>query len=197
MNIFYTDRNPKKCAMDHIDKHVIKQILEYSQLLSTAHRILDGVETIEQKYVDGSLPARWRNVKRWKLPDNRDNLLYSATHVNHPSAVWVRQSVGNFTWLSFLLDCLCKEYTYRYGKVHKCERDGLVNYFIQTVPDNIPLGGFTEPTPAMPEDCIIPFDSISSYRNYYNLNKTNLASWSGKVNPRNQPSWFTPNVRYK
>ena len=197
MNIFFLSKDVKECAEMHNDKHTIKMILEYAQLLSTAHRVLDGVETVEQKYVDGSLPARWRNVKRWKLSDNRDNLLYSATHVNHPSAVWVRKSVGNYFWLSNLLVELCKEYTYRYGKVHKCESDGLVQLLHDCVPDNMNVIAFTEPTPAMPEDCIIPLDSLSSYRNYYNLNKTHLAQWSGKVNSRNQPSWFTPNVRYK
>jgi hypothetical protein len=197
MNIFFLSKDVKECAEMHNDKHCIKMILEYAQLLSTAHRVLDGVETVEQKYVDGSLPARWRNVKRWKLSDNRDNLLYSATHVNHPSAVWVRQSVGNYFWLSNLLVELCKEYTYRYGKVHKCESDGLVKLLHDCVPDNMNVIAFTEPIPAMPDDCIVPFDSLSSYRNYYNLNKTHLATWSGKVNSRNQPSWFTPNVRYK
>ena len=42
MNIFYLDKNPKICAMYHNDKHVVKMILEYAQLLSTAHRVLDG-----------------------------------------------------------------------------------------------------------------------------------------------------------
>ena len=63
-------------------------ILEYAQLLSTAHRVLDGVEIIEKKYVLGSLPARWRKCKVWKLNDDRDSILYKATHMNHPSAVW-------------------------------------------------------------------------------------------------------------
>ena len=194
MNIFYLDSIPTVCAKYHNDKHVIKMILEYAQLLSTAHRVLDGVETVEQKYVDGSLPARWRNVKRWKLPDNRDNLLYSATHVNHPSAVWVRKSVGNYFWLSNLLVELCKEYTYRYGKVHKCERDGLVQTLHDMVPDNMTIIGFTEPTPAMPDDVKIVGDSLASYRNYYISNKQHLASWKGKVNSRNIPEWFNANL---
>jgi len=45
MNIFYLSNNVEECAKMHCDKHVIKMILEYCQLLSTAHRMLDGVET--------------------------------------------------------------------------------------------------------------------------------------------------------
>jgi len=183
LNIFYLDENTKTCAEMHVDKHVVKMILEYAQLLSTAHRILDG--TIS---VSNSSTGRKKTI--YCLHDERDNLLYSATHINHPSAVWVRQSVANYMWLSNLLVELCKEYTYRYGKVHKAEREGLIKMLHDIVPDNIPLARFTEPTPAMPEECIIPNDSIASYKKYYINNKQHLASWSGKINSREVPTWY-------
>lgn len=158
-------------------------ILEYSQLLSTAHRIIDGTE-ITVKSNSG------RNVKRWILDDNREAILYSATHTSHPSAIWVRQSLSNYMWLSHLLVELCKEYTYRYGKVHKCESIGLVKTLLNMVPKNIPNGSFTQPTPAMPDDVKILGNSMESYRNYYIKNKTHLASWSGKINSRPIPEWY-------
>ena len=68
MNIFYLDREPKTCAEMHCDKHVVKMIIEYAQLLSTAHRLLDGTQDVEKRYVHGSLPARWRHIKVWKHP---------------------------------------------------------------------------------------------------------------------------------
>lgn len=37
MNIFYLDRDIDKCAQYHCDKHVVKMITEYAQLLSTCH----------------------------------------------------------------------------------------------------------------------------------------------------------------
>ena len=40
MNIFYPVRDPKQCA-EYIDKHVSKMLIEYAQLMSTAHRALD------------------------------------------------------------------------------------------------------------------------------------------------------------
>ena len=35
MNIFYLHPDPVICAQQHADKHLIKMVLEYSQLLST------------------------------------------------------------------------------------------------------------------------------------------------------------------
>lgn len=182
MNIFYLDKNPRVCAEYHLDKHVVKMILEYCQLLSTAHRIIDGEEMIGKTKTG-------RNVKRWKLNDDRENVLYSATHVNHPSAVWCRQSLANYQFLHNLLVELCKEYTYRYGKTHKCEETGLVEALRQT-PHNISDKQFTEPTPAMPDLCKIPGDSISSYRRYYFMEKGRMWSWQGKINSRTKPAWL-------
>lgn len=183
MNIFYLDHDVVKCAQMHNDKHVVKMILEYCQLLSTAHRVCDGTEVIE-------LSKTNRKVKRWRLNNAGENILYSATHINHPSAVWARQSEENYKWLASLLRALCTEYTYRYGKQHKCERDGLVDYLIDNVPFDISNKPFTEPTPAMPDAVKIAGNSVASYRNYYINNKQHLASWKGKYNSRNVPEWF-------
>jgi hypothetical protein len=183
MNIFYLEPNPRVCAQMHNDKHCIKMILEYAQLLSTAHRVLDGIETVGKS-------ASGRSARRWVLPDDRETKLYSATHINHPSAIWVRQSYANYVWLSKLLTELCHEYTYRYGKIHKVEASGLEEELVYP-PMNIPAHtAFTEPTPAMPDEVKIAGDSLKSYRNYYINNKTHLASWKGKVNSRSVPNWF-------
>ena len=152
MNIFYLNKDPKLCAQQHVDKHVIKMILESAQLLSTAHRVLDGVETI-------GVSASGRKKTAWKLNNSYDDILYSATHINHPSAIWARYGFENYQWLHSLLVELCKEYTYRYGKIHKCEKIGLVDK-LQYAPFNISTKLFTEPTPAMPEDYIVKGDSI-------------------------------------
>jgi len=85
MNIFYLDPDPQICAEMHNNKHCVKMILEYAQLLSTAHRVLDGVIT------EGVSPTG-RKRKSYVLSDARENILYSATHINHPSAIWVRKT---------------------------------------------------------------------------------------------------------
>jgi hypothetical protein len=183
VNIFYLDHDVRKCAEMHNDKHVVKMILEYAQLLSTAHRVLDGVE------LEG-ISASGRKRKFWTLGDSRDYTLYKATHINHPSAVWVRKSAQNYMWLAEMLEVLCGEYTYRYGKVHKVERDGLMQLLKNEFPKNLPIAPFTEPTPAMPDDVKIIGDSIKSYRNYYINNKAHLANWK----KRTKPEWYIANV---
>ncbi len=180
MNIFYLHNDPRTCAQMHNDKHCVKMILEYAQLLSTAHRFLDGNP-------DQRLSTSGRKKTVYVLADHRDTTLYSATHINHPSAIWVRQSYNNYFWLSELLIELCKEYTHRYGKIHKVERDGLLNELLHA-PKNINLSApFTEPTPAMPDDVKVLGDSIASYRKYYIQNKAHLAKWKN----RPVPCWMT------
>jgi hypothetical protein len=179
MNIFYLDRDVKTCATYHNDKHVVKMILEYAQLLSTAHRMLDGKE-----YIDAS---SGRRIKRWRLGDeNMENILYKASHINHPSAIWVRQSNNNYNWLMCLLQDLLQEYTYRYGKIHATDR---LVYWLRKPPANIPVGYFTQPTPAMPDEYKVP-DSVQSYRNYYVGAKKTMAKWK----KRPIPEWWSDTV---
>lgn len=180
MNIFYLNENPKQCAEEHLDKHCVKMILEYAQLLSTAHRLLDG------KLYEGKTNAG-RNIKRWKLDDhNLETLLFKASHVSHPSAIWCRKNVQNYMWLAELLEWTCAEYTHRYGKVHSVEQSGLMQTLKNNFPKNLPIGEFTEPTPAMPDDCKVPGDSLASYKKYYIEKKRLFAKWTN----RPMPSWF-------
>ena len=62
MNIFYLHEEAKQCAEMHLDKHSTKMCIEYAQLMSTAHRVLDGSE-----YYDKT--ANGRKIKRWRLDD--------------------------------------------------------------------------------------------------------------------------------
>jgi hypothetical protein len=151
-------------------------ILETCQLLSTAHRVLDGKE-----YIGKSKSGR--NVKRWKLDDSRETNIYSATHVNHPSAVWCRATNNNYNWLYCHLEGLINEYHYRYGKIHKCTA---IKAHLSRLPKNIPIGNMTQPTPAMPEAYIVPGDSLLSYRAYYSVGKKHLHRWKN----RSAPSWI-------
>ena len=91
MNIFVINSNPFESAKQLCDAHVIKMILESCQLLSDQDR-LHG------------------------LTDER----YKITHVNHPCRKCL-DNHSNYIWLSYHLYGLLKEYTYRYGKIHKCQ----------------------------------------------------------------------------
>ncbi len=176
MNIFYLHSNPKICAQQHVDKHVVKMILEYAQLLSTTHRFLDGTETL-------TISGAGRKVKRWKLPDERDAILYEATHIQHPSAIWTRQSAENYAFLWKLFNCLLDEYTFRYEKQHATSR---LLMPLKTLPNQILSKGFTQPTPAMPDEYKVAGDSVASYRNYYCGAKAQMFSWK----KRGTPDWL-------
>ena len=188
MNMFYLSTRPQECAEWSVNSHCVKMILESAQLLSTAHRVLDGVQ-----YIDAS---SGRKIKRWRLDDWREDKLYSATNINHPCAIWCREQTTNYRWLHDLLGEYCGEYTYRYGKVHKVESSGLMQTLKNNIPKNISNQPFTEPTPAMPEHCKVPGDSITSYRNYYFQEKGRMWSWSGKINSRHMPVWLSDKINY-
>ena len=46
MNLFILHDDPTVAAQMQCDKHVVKMIIESAQMLSTAHRLLDGTVEI-------------------------------------------------------------------------------------------------------------------------------------------------------
>lgn len=175
MNIFYVDTDPAIAARSLVDRHCVKMVLESAQLLSTAHRILDG-RMVAAKSKTG------RNVKRWILDDSRDPVIYAATHVNHPSAVWCRQSVENYNWLFEHFFALGREYTHRYGKTHKCFQNEL-SYMLSSPPHNLKEFDATKMPSAMDEQYIVSDDPITNYRNYYKFGKARMHSWKNRPPP--------------
>jgi hypothetical protein len=122
MNIFFLDYDVKKCAQYHVDKHVVKMILETAQLLCGVHHTVS--------------------------PDNV-NVPYKLSHKNHPCSIWSRESLTNYLYLCELGLELCYEYTYRYGKRHKSQ--DVIEWCLVNKP-NIKDVGFTEPAKAMPDE---------------------------------------------
>lgn len=108
--------------------------------------------------------------------------LYKPTHVNHPSAIWVRQSENNYRWLYEHFKALCEEYTYRYGKIHRTEEK--MSNVLCLIPANIPYNvDFTPPPLCMPDDCKVIGDNVESYRNYYNIHKNQISHWKQRPQP--------------
>lgn len=177
MNIFMVDMDPIVAAQSLVDRHVVKMVLESSQLLSTAHRVLDGKEII-------GISKTGRKIKRWVLNDSRENVLYQATHINHPSAIWCRQSIENYNWLVEHFFALMEEYTYRYGKKHKCY--GEISFMLASPPKNLEEYDWTPMPSCMAEEYIISNDPLTNYRNYYKMGKSNLHTWKN----REAPSWI-------
>lgn len=169
MNIFVLDEDIRLAAQYHMDVHVIKQILETAQMLSTAH---------------------WASNSNY-TPQ------YKMTHKNHGCNLWLVKSQANYKWLCAFGLALCDEFRYRRGKEHKSE--AVLKDLALHVPPipNLPLTehykavGKDEDLRALPV--------VECYRAYYNrykqfyIRKTRngketkiYASWTG----RSVPNWF-------
>lgn len=124
MNIFVLDLDIRKCAEYHADQHVVKMILESTQMLCT---VLNehGVETP-----------------------------YRSTHVHHPCTLWAGESLSNWQWLRELALSLNDEYRYRFersedhgsavvagGLAWPPIRDTGLTSFAQAVPDAYKVPG--------------------------------------------------------
>lgn len=142
--------------------------VEYAQLLSTAHRVIDGNESLS-------------------LSDERENIIYKVAHKNHPSAVWTRQSRKNYAWLSLMWRSLLREYTLRYGKIHKSSE---LVFALSQVPTKLLNKTWSDPPQAMPDECKISNSSVQAYRQYYVMKKNTFAKWT----KRPIPKWYTNGV---
>ena len=86
MNIFVLDTDIGKCARYHADQHVVKMILESTQMLCTV------------------------------LNENGVKAPYKSTHVHHPCTLWVGESLANWKWLRILALRLNQEYRFRFNQ---------------------------------------------------------------------------------
>jgi hypothetical protein len=107
---------------------------------------------------------------------------YKATHKNHPCTIWASKSKANYEWLVNLGVELCKEYTHRYGKVHKCQA---VIEQLKNPPECVPDGDLMTFAQAMPDECKRE-DAVEAYRAYYRANKAHIAKWT----KRDKPEWM-------
>lgn len=195
MNIFYVDTNPYIAAEYLCDKHVVKMILESAQMLSTAHRLLDGKLTEYEEFIPKfkningfKVGTGWITKKKQKyvLTNVRDeSKFYKVAHKNHPSSIWVRQSDEHYRWLYEHFDGLCEEYTRRYGKVHATELKLALNLFFN--PKQIKKAGFTPPPCCMPDECKLTNDAVINYQYYYVTEKKSML----KYTKREAPHWIT------
>lgn len=183
MNIFILHENPIKAAQLQCDKHVVKMIVESAQMLSTAHRMLDG-------YMEKRLSKSGkRMVNYWVHPNkNLENTLYKAVHHSHPCTKWTMESLQNYIWHYEHFYALCVEYTYRYGKTHSTET--LLDEVLSIPPKNIHNNGLTDFALAMQNEpqCIHEGDPVRSYHEFYQTKQDRFKMiWS----KRNVPEWFS------
>ena len=156
MNIFHLHTDPKICARYHCDKHVVKMILETSQMLSTAYRRVCG----------------------------DDDNLYKTAYPKHPMTIWVGDSLENFKYALSLGEWLAIQYTYRYKKVHKSQR--IIDYIrfhkLKNVVKNFTKVEFTPPPQCMPDEYKHE-DYITAYKQYYVGEKKRFAKYTAVDTP--------------
>jgi hypothetical protein len=163
MNIFFLSMNPEVAAKWHCDKHVVKMIVESTQLLWTAQHV-----------------AGFSGFSGPGSP-------YRPTHKNHPCAVWARASIANYKWLCALATALVAEYHYRFpaGKViHACEPHLA---WLTANPPRLPEGPLTWPALAMPPVYKISKNPTACYRAYYLGDKQHILRFTR----RERPCWIS------
>lgn len=161
MNIFVVDRNPVIAARNLCDKHVVKMVLESTQMLSTVAR---------------------------KQRPNTAAKLYKPTHANHPCTRWVGDSPANARWLISHTEEMFSEYSLRYGgKIHASyevfeNAKRIISLGGSIIhPSHWAL--------AMPDQYKDPSgDPVKSYRAFYWADKAAFASW--RQSPRGEPGWW-------
>jgi hypothetical protein len=153
MNIFVLDTDPIKCAQYHCDKHVVKMVLESTQLLNNALYINDIAYSP----------------------------YYRITHLNHPASLWASKSLANYEWLICLAKALSEEYTYRYNKIHKCA--SIVDQLDNSLSKNkLPKLGLSTFEQCMPEQ-YRSNDPVKAYRSYMRNEKAYFAVWTKREVP--------------
>ena len=171
MNLFFLHIDAIICAKWHCDKHVVKMLLELVQMLYTAHHFNE-------------------------LPLPEDAYKKIKNH-NHPTVIWVRTNKFNYQFTCKLALCLAQEYTYRYNKVHSCEKHAMwlnenippvfkqTKYKSETILTYNEVMGELSPIPLSMPDKFKGTDPFKSYQAYYKSKY--FAKWTG----RPIPIWFT------
>lgn len=175
MNIFVLDKDPAKAAQYLIDRHVNKMIVESTQLLTNCY-------TKEQ--LEDAPKTQKGDIRKY-------------SHYNHPSAIWVRETLGNWQWLWNHLDAMINERYHRFFKDHFC--DAMCSWFICNRPENIVHKNHKDTTPfalAMP-DQYKSDDIVESYRRYYINDKPTdkNGKWMMYYTNRDIPDWMPETLR--
>jgi len=154
MNIFILDKNINRNVRYYVDNHIVKMPLETAHLLCTTLHLFN-IETP-----------------------------YKQTHTNHPCAKWVRESLANYKYLCKLGKAICKEYSFRYGKVHACEK--VIDYcssMTKQLSKHVKDQGKTKAAQAMPTQYKRQDNVVEAYRTYYREGKKHLFSWKNREKP--------------
>ena len=184
MNILVLDRDPKKCAEYHCDKHVVNFVLAYSQFLSTAHWIgLYNIESAENCHFEKMKDMKIYFESKYKKC-NPKRPPYNMHFLNNKSTNWLYKSKENYLWLCELHKHLCNEFEMRYNKEHKTKQYS--DWFFNNFPEECSSSSLTEFYINVPDYYKISEDPVECYREFYVQEKSKIATWKN----RETPEWF-------
>lgn len=161
MNIFVVDENPEIAAESLCDQHIVKMPIETCQMLSTF-------------------------LHRWGI-----FAPYKPCYQHHPCNIWLQHTQENFLWLLTHGNALCKNYTARYKRKHKCEEvlETISLQFFDALrlkKIRYQLRGLTPFALAVPPKYKTE-NPVESYRKYYIYEKLPFARYSHSQ----KPEWAT------
>lgn len=168
MNIFFLSKSVRRCARWHCDKHVVKMLLEYTQILYTSNHVNGGTSAIQ----DTAPLCISSGMRGYKLHAK-----------NHPSVKWASESLAHYMWLNALALELVREHRYRFKTMHACKEH------LFWLRDHPPPGLLTksewlrDPPPAMPAEYRVNQQSVSCYRAYYNGAKRHILTYTKRHFP--------------
>lgn len=179
MNIFVVHPNPVKSARQLHDKHVVKMVLESTQMLANA--CVNGITPLYTKRFETSR-LHWLLLLDRNFPlllvaqlvngrffgwDFLGRKQYSTKgYFNHPCTVWVRENKCHLHWLVLHALALAQEYRRRYGRQHSCYKE--LRFLYRLLDQHNLLGDWRDCkyfTRAMPDE-LKRDDSISDVKAY-------------------------------
>lgn len=181
MNIFIFDLDHTASARSYCDKHIVKQILEHTQMMACAVRVLELPDAI--------------------IPVNQKGKPYGWGYRNHPCARWMSESKDHLWWSVQLTLAMCHEFTRRFHKTHSCEANiALIHNYLErngsySLPESYVLAIKDEWMPHLVAAGIVssptdkrvdPNTAVAAYRFYMNHFKRHLAEWKYS----SAPDWF-------
>lgn len=166
MNIFSTDKDPIKSAINLDDIRVNKMIIESAALLANAIKFHGGTDVDLPIAKTSGLPFK---TKAWQ---------------NHPSCVWVKENKSNYMWLTNHMESLIDEMLYRKQTTHSMSDNLLkIKQGVKFLPDG-ELTNFANCTPYKQENNVVAaYRMTMAYKWEHDARKP---VWTNRV----APDWY-------
>lgn len=189
MNLFFTDLDPGKAAAEQPDQYVIKIAIEVTLFLSAVvwrHGYEGPIGTDEQLRFEQDTETSFRLLPA-AGPYMNSKIVRPASEIYE----WLSRSIQNYRWgLAYGMG-LVKEYSRRYGKIHRSE--SVLLWLIRNEPRLPDIGLTLDVGLAMPDQYKDKKDPVKSYRHYMICEKSRFIKWQF-CDP---PKWYSDGIRNK